>query len=270
MPITLADFERRASDVVAEQSVGFDPERPFLFEGLKPRFATRVVRSVFMPMRDGVRLSTDFHIPVGAPGPLPVILSRTPYGKRTSSPALTHLFPEQGFIHAVQDIRGRYESEGEFVACSAIERDDGYDTVSWLAAQPWCNGAVGAIGSSYVGETAAKLAATRHPNHRASIIMFDGAYAGGLNLNGGYLQNGAVMLRMLYAWFRDYVPKISFGPPSHVEREAWFASPCRRVCTRAPMPWKSKPRTSATRAALQTIPHRGLLFRGCRRPVRSI
>ena len=225
MPIALADFERRASDLVAEQSAGFDPQRPFLFEGLKPRFATRVIRSVFVPMRDGVRLSTDFHIPVGAPGPLPVILSRTPYGKRASSPALTHLFPEQGFIHAVQDIRGRYESEGEFVACSAIERDDGYDTVSWLAAQPWCNGAIGAIGSSYVGETAAKLAATRHPNHRASIVMFDGAYAGGLNLNGGYLQNGAVMLRMLYAWFRDYVPKISFGPPSHVDREAWFASP---------------------------------------------
>ena len=84
MPITAANFTADPGAVPLERSARFDPQRPYLFEGLEPRFATRVVRSVFMPMRDGTRLSTDFHIPVGARLPLPVVLVRTPYGKRGS------------------------------------------------------------------------------------------------------------------------------------------------------------------------------------------
>ncbi len=72
-------------------------------------------------MRDGVRLSTDFHVPVGAKLPLPVILTRTPYDKNRRVP-LHSIFPEQGFIYAVQDVRGRGESEGEFVANNAQDR----------------------------------------------------------------------------------------------------------------------------------------------------
>jgi len=228
MALYAADFTPDVGDAVSERSRGFDPARPFLFEGLAPRFATRTSRSHFIPMRDGTRLSIDFHVPIGATLPLPVILTRTPYDKRNAMPALTHVFPEQGFVYAVQDIRGRYESEGEFIAGSAIEREDGYDTVEWLAAQPWCNGSVGAIGSSYGGEMAARLAAMRHPNHKASIVMFDGSYAGGQSLNGAYLQSGVVMLRMLFDWFRNYVPKVSYGPPPGIDREAWFRSPFAR------------------------------------------
>jgi putative CocE/NonD family hydrolase len=219
------DFDAAANTEVASKSAAFDPERPYLFDGLQPRYTTRVIKSVFIPMRDGVQLSTDLYIPVGAELPLPVILSRTPYGKNGKVQPLARIFPEQGLIFAVQDVRGRYESEGEFIACTGQDREDGYDTVTWLAEQDWCNGSVGAIGSSYVGETAAKLAATCHPNHKASVIMFDGAYAGGRVFNGAYWQYGVNMLRMLFVWFRDYVPKISYGPPAHVDRQEWFRAP---------------------------------------------
>jgi putative CocE/NonD family hydrolase len=257
MALSAVHFEATSADAVGEQSAAFDPSRPFLFEGLEPRFATRVVRSVFIPMRDGTRLSTDLHIPLGAKLPLPVVLSRTPYGKRSSTSALIHLLPEQGFVFALQDIRGRHESEGEFVACSAVERQDGYDTVSWLASQPWCNGAVGAIGSSYSGETAAKLSAMRHPNHRASIIMFDGSYAGGLSQNGAYLQSGVTMLRMMYEWFRDQVPKVSYGPPPGIEREAWFQAPYSQHYATQPV----RQTAIDVEAHLKTLPVHDLLDR---------
>ena len=92
--LTEDDFAPRTGDVVAPRSAAFDADKAFLFEGLAPRFATRAVRSCLIPMRDGVRLSTDLHIPVGAAWPLPVILSRTPYDKRTVAPALPAIFPE--------------------------------------------------------------------------------------------------------------------------------------------------------------------------------
>ena len=225
MPITVEDFTADARSAPARRSATFDADRPFLFDGLAPRFATRTVRSCFIPMRDGVRLSTDFHIPLGAKLPLPVVLVRTCYGKQNSVGAMQAILPEQGFICAVQDVRGRHESEGDFVAGDGRDRPDGYDTVEWLAAQPWCNGRIGAMGLSYLGETAAKLAATRHPAHRCGVIMFDGSYAGGNSRNGAYLQGGVTLLRMLFGWFRDYVPKLSYGPPPHVDRERWFASP---------------------------------------------
>ena len=225
MPITAADFENASGLAPPERSTRFDAEHPALFDGLAPRYPTRLVQSCFLPMRDGVRLSTDFYIPLGARLPLPVVLVRTPYGKRGNPSALAAVFPEQGFVYALQDVRGRNESEGEFVACTAQDRDDGWDTIDWLARQPWCNGAIGTTGSSYVGETSAKAAATRHPAHRAAAVMFDGSYSGGESSNGAFLQGGITLMRMLFQWFRDYVPKVSYGPPAHVDREAWFSSP---------------------------------------------
>ncbi|WP_195908403.1 CocE/NonD family hydrolase [Novosphingobium sp. Gsoil 351] len=211
-----------AEDALQPRSARFDPERPFLFEGLAPRFATRRVRSVFIPMRDGVRLSTDFHIPLGADLPLPVVLVRTPYNKNNAPTAMPALLPEQGIVYAIQDVRGRHESEGEFVACSGIDRLDGLDTVEWIASQTWCNGRVGTLGSSYTGETAAKIAAMRHPAHRCGVIMFDGSYGGGQTRNGAYLQGGVSLLRMMFGWYRDFVPKVSFAPPAGIDREAWY------------------------------------------------
>jgi putative CocE/NonD family hydrolase len=125
----------------------------------------------------------------------------------------------------MQDVRGRSESEGEFIACTGQDREDGFDTVEWLSHQPWCSGRIGTIGASYTGETSAKTAAMRHPAHRCAVIMFDGSYAGGSARNGAFLQGGVSLLRMLFQWFRDWVPKVSYGPPPHIDREAWFSAP---------------------------------------------
>jgi predicted acyl esterase len=224
-PISEVDFRAPEGISPSERSAAFVAKSAHLFEGLKPRFATKVIKSRFIPMRDGVRLSTDFHIPLGAALPLPVILIRTPYGKNGSTPPLCAVFPEQGFILAYQDVRGRHESEGVFVANAGPEREDGYDTLEWLAAQPWCNGKIGAWGSSYLGETAARLSAMRHPNHRCSIIMFDGSNGSGLYQNGAFTQGGVTMLSELFTWMRDAVPAVSYGPPPYIDREAWFAQP---------------------------------------------
>ena len=235
MPITVADFQCDDAPAPRALSERYDPTRPFLFDTMEPRYATTIVRSVFVPMRDGVRLSTQFHIPLGVTLPLPVVLVRTPYGKTNLSNAMPAILPEQGFVYAVQDVRGRNESEGAFVACGANDRDDGFDTVEWLIAQPWCNGSVGTMGSSYTGETAAKLAAMRHPAHKCGVIMFDGANDTANSRNGAYLQGGVTMLRMMFGWFRDHVPKYSMGPPPGIDREAFFSAPWAAAYTTQPV-----------------------------------
>ena len=215
----LKEFEKVPGAKPASRSAAFDNARPFLFAGLEPRFPTRTIRCVLIPMRDGVRLATRLHIPLGARMPLPVVLARTPYGNARTPNPMADILPEQGFIHAVQDVRGRYQSEGEFVACGASDRADGVDTLDWLVRQEWCNGAIGTIGTSYLGETAAKLAAMRHPSHKCGVIMFDAANAAGNSQNGGYLQGGVTMLRMMFEWFRHAVPRYSLQPPPGIDRE---------------------------------------------------
>lgn len=89
-----------------------------------------------------------------AEGAFPVILDRTPYNK-VSVRGKNTLIPElarRGYIVAIQDCRGRFNSDGEFDPYRQ-ERHDGFDTVEWLAAQSWCDGNVGMIGGSYVGQT---------------------------------------------------------------------------------------------------------------------
>ena len=82
----------------------------------EPKFSVRVEKSIFVPMRDGVRLSTDLYFPEDTQGSLPAVLIRTPYNKKEfrkeGSEAL--FFASQGFTVAVQDKRGRYESEGRY------------------------------------------------------------------------------------------------------------------------------------------------------------
>jgi putative CocE/NonD family hydrolase len=127
---------------------------------IKPRY------HVLVPMRDGVRLSTDLYLPDG-PGPWPLILTRTPYGN--SDPARTERllwFTQRGFATAFQDCRGRYDSEGEWEPFRT-EREDGLDTLTWLSAQDFCTGSIGVTGRSYEGYTAWMLACDSHPALKA-------------------------------------------------------------------------------------------------------
>ena len=124
-----------------------------------------VERDVPAKMRDRVILKADIYRPK-ADGKYPVLLQRTPYDKNNS-----RLFgmraATRGYIVVVQDVRGRYTSEGEWYPFRH-ESQDGYDTVEWAAALPQSNGKVGMFGGSYVGATQ-MLAAIATPPHLSGI-----------------------------------------------------------------------------------------------------
>lgn len=125
-----------------------------------------VERNVPAAMRDGVTLYADVYRPSG-PGPFPAILERTPYNKGNVGwgPLILRAVAA-GYVFVTQDVRGRFESEGEFVPFFS-ERNDGYDTLEWLVGQPWCDGNIGMIGSSYVGLTQWQAALSGHPALKA-------------------------------------------------------------------------------------------------------
>ena len=122
-------------------------------------------RGVTAQMRDGVILRADIYRPT-AEGRFPVLLQRTPYNK-SGGVAFGLEAAARGYVVIIQDVRGRYTSDGEWYTFKH-EADDGYDTVEWAAALPYSNGKVGMWGGSYVGATQ-MLAAIAHPPHLAGI-----------------------------------------------------------------------------------------------------
>ena len=172
-----------------------------------------VVRhSLAVPMRDGVRLATDLYLPENLgphhPGPLPVLLERTPYGKneetRRERSAANPLpmrrgevaarFAREGYAVVVQDCRGRFGSEGQFTKYLG-EAHDGADTLQWIMEQPWCNGSVGTYGLSYAAHTQTALATQRPPGLKAMFLEcggFANAYRGGIRHGGAFELKQAV------------------------------------------------------------------------------
>ena len=143
------------------------------------KYQVRLEESVKIPMRDGIKLSTDLYFPVDAGSKLPVILIRTPYNKAPyhDSKSVAHHFAGQGYIVAVQDTRGRYTSEGNY---TAFEGDvtDGCDTTDWLSKQSWSTGKIGTYGCSYVGDVQILQAELRHSNLTAMIPQAAGSSIG--------------------------------------------------------------------------------------------
>jgi len=135
----------------------------------------RIDFDVEMKTRDGVILRSNITRP-DIQSKVPAIVLRTPYGKTSAmnlNPLLTNLeAATAGFAHVVQDIRGRFSSEGEWREWGndwgAVERSDGYDCIEWVASQPWCNGNVGMTGSSYLAGMQI-LAAKEQPPHLKAI-----------------------------------------------------------------------------------------------------
>jgi putative CocE/NonD family hydrolase len=110
--------------------------------------------TVSMTTRDGVRLDADLYRPAEG-GPYPVLLMRQPYGRRIASTVVfahPRWYAAQGYIVAIQDVRGTGSSEGSFRAFET-ERADGADAVAWAAALPGSTGRVGMYGFSYQGMT---------------------------------------------------------------------------------------------------------------------
>ena len=208
---------------------------PMIVTAAEEGYSIKALKSNMVPMRDGTLLSTDLYLPEGADGKLPVVLLRTVYGKNTAfdnSPVLNTLL-RRGYVVAIQDIRGRYESEGAYVVATG-RREDGYDTVDWLIAQDWSNGKVGTAGCSYLGETKVVLAAAKHPNHLTAVPMSpaSGYYAPGRawsSFDGGVLE-----LAQTAGWFAGSGTKIFYGPPASVDRQEWFRSPAAKLFSQQP------------------------------------
>lgn len=150
-----------------------------------------IARHVRVPMRDGVRLATTLFLPDGG-GRFPAVLVRTAYNRVGFD---GRPFVERGMALVVQDCRGRYGSEGEWRPF-VHEADDGYDTLEWIARQPWCNGQVGMFGDSYLAATQFYLAPTGHPLLRCLNPRF---MAGDL-WKRAYYCDGVFSLGLTWSW----------------------------------------------------------------------
>jgi putative CocE/NonD family hydrolase len=129
----------------------------------------RILYDVKIPMRDGVRLSADLFLPAGE-GPFPAMFNMTPYGTvEGSEPLMTtaESFVRRGYAYIAVDVRGRYDSEGQWYAHPAAERHDGIDAIDWIARQSWSDGKVATIGHSYSGWNQWPIAQECNPHHVA-------------------------------------------------------------------------------------------------------
>ncbi|MEO1712396.1 MAG: CocE/NonD family hydrolase [Bacteroidota bacterium] len=162
-------------------------------------------QKVMMPMRDGIRLCTDIYRPK-TEGPVPVIFSKTPYNFNSyrdgelSTWTMKRAYEavSRGYAYVVQNERGRYFSQGEWDILGTPVTD-GYDALTWMAEQDWCNGKVGTIGCSSTAEWQMALAAMDHPAHAAMVPQ---AYGAGVGTVGRFFEQGN--------WFRGGAEQMLF------------------------------------------------------------
>ena len=130
-----------------------------------------IEKDIEIPMRDGCVLKADLYRPEG-PEKLPVLLNRTPYDKSFPPITLNTLdvvrAARAGYNVVVQDCRGLFASQGTF-RCFVDEARDGYDTIEFIARQPWADGKVGTFGASYMGATQWLAATQRPPSLKAMV-----------------------------------------------------------------------------------------------------
>jgi putative CocE/NonD family hydrolase len=152
-----------------------------------PALGAAVERNVWMPLSDGVRLSTDLYLPAHGK-PAPVLLIRTPYGKAGGAKQGRY-FASHGYALVVQDCRGSGESEGHFYPYSA-EGKDGNEAQTWAGTQEWSTGVVGTLGASYLGGT--QWLATPYKNRHLKTMVPSATFSNFYNnlyLGGAYRVN---------------------------------------------------------------------------------
>ena len=137
-----------------------------------------VEKNIMVRVRDGVRLATDLYKPAINEKPIedqfPTLLVRTPYNKdRNKQDAIW--FCERGYTVCIQDLRGRFKSEGLFGKYEFSDVD-GYDSIEWIAEQDWSTGKVGTFGGSFLAHVQV-AAATLNPPHLSAMVITQGGYA---------------------------------------------------------------------------------------------
>ena len=196
-----------------------------------PNYDIRVEKSVMVEMRDGINLSMDLYMPEGASGKLPTILIRTAYNKNRRggrSDDYQMSLVRRGYVVAVMDMRGRFESEGRYKP-GVGGREDAYDTVDWIIDQPWSNKKVGTAGCSYLGDTQVVLATTHHPNHLAAVPMASATGYLGYGRPWQAFDGGTFELAQTAGWFSGSGSEVVYGPPPWVDRQEWFRSDAAKL-----------------------------------------
>ncbi len=182
---------------------------PAHYSGSHQEYDVVCDHDVMVQARDGTGLATDVYFPaIGeqrAEGKFPIILERTPYNKRSPANVTNgKYFARRGYVCAVQDVRGRFASEGEWYPF-AKEAPDGYDTVEWLGTQEWSDGKVGTMGGSYAGSDQSALA-TLDPPHLTTMIVAVGAsnyYHSSMRQNGALEQRFHVYVYRMAATSKE-------------------------------------------------------------------
>lgn len=165
-------------------------------------------QKVMMPMRDGVRLSTDIYRPK-TNQPVPVIFSKTPYNfnswgdgeMRTGTYNAAYEAVRRGYAYVVQNERGRFFSEGEWDILGP-PTTDGYDAFEWMSKQSWCNGKIAPIGCSSTAEWQMAVVALDHPALATFVPQGFGAGVGRVGKyyeQGNWYRGGAVQM-LFTAW----------------------------------------------------------------------
>jgi putative CocE/NonD family hydrolase len=175
---------------------------------------------VRVPMRDGVRLDTNVFTP-DTLARYPAILIRTPYGKGSELLPGYKPFVDRGYVVVVQDVRGRYASEGVFDPLEQ-EGPDGYDTLTWIGQQPWSNAKVGMAGGSYLGIAQWKVALLNHPNLKAIFPVVSGSDD---YFDRFYSTGGATKLGHRLLWLAENMRVSGFAEPDF--RDFIFHTPLR-------------------------------------------
>ena len=149
---------------------GKDPQR---YPGyVAPKYKEFVVSSLYVRVRDGVRIAIDVVLPKDLPAgeKIPTVMNMTRYWRSHQGDKPGTWFPSDGYAHVLVDARGTGASFGIWRAPFSQEEVKDYgEVVNWIVAQPWSNGKVGAFGNSYEGNTALWLAVTMNPAVKAVI-----------------------------------------------------------------------------------------------------
>ena len=155
-----------------------------------PRFNQVTTKSLYLTMRDGVKIAVTVVLPEGLPAneKIPAVMSMTRYWRGKQGQQSNTFYPGHGYAHVLVDARGTGASYGVWKApFSQDEIKDYSEVVNWIVSQSWSNGKVGAIGNSYTGNTALWLAATMNPAVKAVVprhyefdLFAETPYPGGL------------------------------------------------------------------------------------------
>ena len=183
-------------------------------EASRPVHKVSMTFDVKVPMRDGVELSTDIYLPE-IDSPSPTILIRTPYDNNNEAVVQDCMyFATRGYAVAAQDVRGRWDSPGEWYPFR-FEAEDGYDTQEWLGRQDWCDGNVGTAGGSYVAMVQWQSAPMRSKYLKAMVprvgysnFYHNWAYTGGafqlaFNYRWAAIQMHTRTNQTHYLWFPE-------------------------------------------------------------------